>query len=56
VFERLRQTETYANFSYKDATLNPTNPKDKADDFETALIETRVWGDPCGCFWLPHLS
>ena len=39
VFEKLRQHENYANFSYKDATLNPTNIRDKADDFETALIE-----------------
>lgn len=39
VFEKLRQNENYANFFYKDATLNPTNIRDKADDFETALIE-----------------
>ena len=39
VFEKLRQNENYANFFFKDATLNPTNPRDKADDFETALIE-----------------
>jgi HAMP domain-containing protein len=39
VFENLRQNENYTNFSYKDATLNPTNIKDKADEFETALIE-----------------
>lgn len=39
VFERLRQNEAYTNFLYKDATLNPTNIRDKADDFETAVIE-----------------
>ncbi|MEP1061222.1 MULTISPECIES: c-type heme family protein [Cyanophyceae] len=39
VFEKLRQHENYANFFYKDATLNPTNIRDKADEFETALIE-----------------
>lgn len=39
VFEKLRQNQSYANFFYKDATLNPTNIRDKADDFETALIE-----------------
>lgn len=39
VFENLRQNENYTNFSYKDATLNPTNIRDKADEFETALIE-----------------
>jgi methyl-accepting chemotaxis protein len=39
VFENLRKNKEYADFLYKDATLNPTNLRDKADDFETALIE-----------------
>ncbi|MFB2967416.1 DUF3365 domain-containing protein [Aerosakkonema sp. BLCC-F183] len=39
VFERLRQNPEYQDFFYKEATLNPTNIKDKADDFETQLIE-----------------
>lgn len=38
VFENLRQNEIYTDFFYKDATLNPTNLRDKADDFETELI------------------
>lgn len=39
IFENFRQNENYRDFFYKDATLNPTNLKDKADDFETALIQ-----------------
>ncbi len=39
VFETLRQNEEYGAFFYKEATLNPTNPRDKADEFETALVE-----------------
>ena len=39
VFENLRQDEDYKNFFYKEATLNPTNLRDKADAFETKLVE-----------------
>ena len=39
VFEELRKNEEYQNFFYKDATLNPTNLADRADEFETSLIE-----------------
>jgi sensor histidine kinase YesM len=39
VFENLRSQKEYANFFYKDATINPTNLRDKADDFESNLIE-----------------
>lgn len=39
VSRHLTQTPAYKNFSYKDATLNPTNLEDKANDFETKLIE-----------------
>ncbi|MBD2101789.1 DUF3365 domain-containing protein [Leptolyngbya sp. FACHB-261] len=39
VFENLRQSEDYKNFFYKEATLNPTNLRDKADDFESKLVE-----------------
>ncbi|MGB3654570.1 MAG: DUF3365 domain-containing protein [Rivularia sp. (in: cyanobacteria)] len=35
----LSKVPQYKDFYYKDATLNPTNPKDQADDFETRLIE-----------------
>lgn len=40
VFERLRQQPEYSQFSYKEATLNPTNLRDKADDFETDIVGT----------------
>jgi methyl-accepting chemotaxis protein len=39
VFERFRQTEEYAHFFYVEATLNPMNPRNQADEFETALVE-----------------
>lgn len=39
VFENLRQNEAYSDLFYKDATLNPTNLRDKADAFEAGLIE-----------------
>ncbi len=39
VFENFRHQSEYHNFFYKEATLNPTNLKDKADAFETKLVE-----------------
>ncbi|MDY6902712.1 MAG: DUF3365 domain-containing protein [Cyanobacteriota bacterium] len=39
VSRHLSQSPAYKNFSYKDATLNPTNPEDQADEFETKLVE-----------------
>ncbi|BAQ66005.1 hypothetical protein GM3709_2770 [Geminocystis sp. NIES-3709] len=39
VFQNLRQNQNYEQFFYKEATLNPTNPRDKADDFETQIIQ-----------------
>jgi HAMP domain-containing protein len=39
VFQRLRKNEEYRNFFYKEATLNPTNLRDKVDSFETKLLE-----------------
>lgn len=39
VFENFRNQSEYRNFFYKEATLNPTNLKDKADPFETDLVE-----------------
>jgi HAMP domain-containing protein len=39
VFENLRKNEEYKNFLYKEATLNPTNLRDKADPFETKIVE-----------------
>ena len=40
VFEHLRTSEEYSQFFYKEATLNPTNIRDKADEFETEIVET----------------
>lgn len=38
VFEYFRDRPEYSNFFYKEATLNPTNPRDQADEFETELV------------------
>jgi HAMP domain-containing protein len=38
VFENLRKNPEYQNFLYKEATLNPTNLRDKADDFEATIV------------------
>ncbi|MBT9314653.1 c-type heme family protein [Leptothoe spongobia] len=38
VFEGFRAEDTYKDFLYKEATLNPTNPRDQADDFETQIV------------------
>ncbi|ESA36592.1 histidine kinase [Leptolyngbya sp. Heron Island J] len=40
VFATLQSNENYEDFFYKEAVLDPTNPKDKADDFETSLISS----------------
>ncbi len=40
VFENLRKNKEYKDYYYKDATLNPTSLRDKADEFETNLIES----------------
>lgn len=39
VFETFRGSPIYADFFYKEATLNPTNLRDKADSFEAQLVE-----------------
>lgn len=39
VFENLRKREQYNEFFYKEATLNPTNLRDKADKFESTIVE-----------------
>ncbi|MBW4444793.1 MAG: DUF3365 domain-containing protein [Plectolyngbya sp. WJT66-NPBG17] len=39
VFQRFRENNEYKDFFYKEATLNPTNTRDKADVFETSLVE-----------------
>jgi HAMP domain-containing protein len=38
VFENLRKREQYRDFFYKEATLNPTNLRDKADTFESEIV------------------
>ena len=40
VFENLRKREQYNDYFYKEAVLNPTNPRDKADKFETTLVKS----------------
>ncbi len=37
-FEFFRKSPDFASFFYKDATLNPTNLRDKADDFEAEIV------------------
>ncbi len=39
VFHNLRKNAGYKNFFYKEATLNPTNLRDKADNFEAKIVE-----------------
>jgi HAMP domain-containing protein len=39
VFENFRRDEPYANFLYKEASSNPTNLLNKADDFEARILE-----------------
>ena len=40
VFENLRDKDRYNQFFYKEATLNPTNLRDKADKFETEIVRS----------------
>jgi HAMP domain-containing protein len=39
IFDKFRDDEEYKNFIYREATLNPTNLRDKADSFETKIVE-----------------
>ena len=39
IFTGLKEKKEYQDFSYKEATINPTNPQDKADEFELKIIE-----------------
>lgn len=39
VFQKLRKSPDYKDFFYKEATLNPTNLRDKADAFEASIVE-----------------
>ncbi|MAR07284.1 MAG: histidine kinase [Cyanobium sp. NAT70] len=38
VFAGLKAKPEYQNYSYREAALNPTNLRDKADSFETSII------------------
>lgn len=38
VFETFRESPDYEDFFYKEATLNPTNMRDLANEFETTLV------------------
>jgi HAMP domain-containing protein len=39
VFSLLKEGKSYASYSYREATLNPTNLKDKADSLEAEIIQ-----------------
>jgi len=39
VFSYLKSDGKYRDYSYREATLNPTNPKDRADSFEAQIVE-----------------
>lgn len=39
VFQKLRKNPDYRSFFYKEATLNPTNLRNKVDSFENTLVE-----------------
>ncbi|KGF72432.1 histidine kinase [Neosynechococcus sphagnicola sy1] len=39
-FEDFRKNPEYNDFFYKEATLNPTNLRDKADGFESEIVES----------------
>lgn len=38
IFTTFRKNDEYKDFFYKEATLNPTNLRDKADSFETKIV------------------
>jgi hypothetical protein len=38
VFEKFRGDKTYSTHFYKEAATNPTNPRNKADEFETEIL------------------
>ena len=44
-FEYFRKSPEFASYLYKDAALNPTNLRDKADKFEEAIVN-RFRGEP----------
>lgn len=39
VFENFRAQPEHSDYIYREATLNPTNPRDQADEFEANLVQ-----------------
>ncbi len=39
IFENFRNDEEFKNFIYREAAINPTNLRDKADSFETQILQ-----------------
>ncbi|MGB8647498.1 MAG: DUF3365 domain-containing protein [Anaerolineae bacterium] len=39
VFDSFRRDGQYQDYTYKEASPNPTNPTDKADDFEAQIVQ-----------------
>lgn len=48
VFENFRNQLDFSTYLYKEATPNPTNPLDKADDFEADLLAQLSSGETSG--------
>jgi methyl-accepting chemotaxis protein len=48
VFENFRNQLDFSTYLYKEATPNPTNPLDKADDFEAGLLAQLSSGESSG--------
>ncbi len=42
VFENFRGQVDFETYLYKEAALDPTNPLDRADDFESALLQRMI--------------
>ncbi len=40
IFEDFRKDEKFKNFIYREAAINPTNLRDKADSFETKILQS----------------
>ncbi len=48
VFANFRKQVDFETFLYKEASLDPTNPLDKADDFEADLLRNMISGATSG--------
>ncbi|MCB9111333.1 MAG: DUF3365 domain-containing protein [Anaerolineales bacterium] len=48
VFQNFRDQLDYSTYFYKEAALNPTNPLDKADDFEADMLSKLASGEATG--------